>query len=151
MLNSYFDVMVKEITGHDGYVDKFMGDAIMAVFRGDFHLDRAIEASLALCDKINKLPAISEMKFKPKVSIGINSGEMLSGNIGSASLRRLDYTVIGDVVNTAARLQDAARENQIIISEQCYEQVKESFKCKKVGSISLKNKAKPMMIYQVVE
>ena len=60
---------------------------------------------------------------------------MISGNIGSASLKRLDYTVIGDTVNTAARLQDAAKANQIIISEDCYEQVKESFKCEKVGSI----------------
>lgn len=151
MLNSYFDVMVKEITDHDGYIDKFMGDAVMAVFKGDYHLDRAIEASLALCNKINELPAIEKMKFKPKVSIGINSGEMLSGNIGSATLKRLDYTVIGDVVNTAARLQDAGKENQIIISEHCYEQVKESFKCKKVGTISLKNKANQVVIYQVVE
>ncbi len=151
MLNSYFDVMAKEITGHDGYIDKFMGDAVMAVFKGEYHLDRAIEAALSLCDKINELPAIGKMKFKPKVSIGINSGEMLSGNIGSATLKRLDYTVIGDVVNTAARLQDAAGENQIIISEACYEKVKESFKCRKVGSISLKNKANPLTIYQVVE
>lgn len=151
MLNDYFDVMVKEITTHNGFVDKFIGDAIMAVFKGEFHLDRAIDAALALCNKINDLPAIKDMKFKPKVSIGIHSGEMISGNIGSVSLKRLDYTVIGDTVNTAARLQDAAKENQIIISEHCYEQVKESFKCEKVGRISLKNKANPLTIYQVLE
>ena len=150
MLNSYFDVMVKEITDQNGYIDKFMGDAVMAVFRGDYHLDRAIEASLALCNKINELPAIEKMQFKPKVSIGINTGEMLSGNIGSAALKRLDYTVFGDTVNTAARLQDAAKENQILISEKCFEQVKESFKFEKVGSISLKNKSNPVVIYQVV-
>ena len=92
-----------------------------------------------------------KMQFKPKVSIGINSGEMISGNIGSSSLRRLDYTVIGDTVNTAARFQVAAQENQIIISESCYEEIKESFQCKKVGSIELKNKAKPMVIYEVLE
>ena len=88
---------------------------------------------------------------KPKVSISIHSGEMVSGNIGSASLKRLDYTVIGDTVNTAARLQGAAKENQIIISENCYEQVRESFKCKKVGEINVKNKANPITIYQVLE
>ncbi len=81
----------------------------------------------------------------------IKSGEMVSGNIGSASLKRLDYTVIGDTVNTAARLQDAAKENQIVISEDCYEKLKESFKCEKIGSITLKNKANPMTIYQVME
>lgn len=152
MINSYFDEMVKEIMDQQGYIDKFIGDAIMAVFKGEYHLDRAIDASLAVCTKINKLPAMGDnLQFKPKVSIGIKSGEMISGNIGSASLKRLDYTVIGDTVNTAARLQDAAEENQIIISEDCYEKVKESFKCEKVGSINLKNKAKPLTIYQVME
>jgi len=152
MINSYFDEMVKEIMNQQGYIDKFIGDAIMAVFKGEFHLDRAIDAALAVCNKINKLPAIGdEVQFKPKVSIGIKSGEMISGNIGSASLKRLDYTVIGDTVNTAARLQDAAKENQIIICETCYEQVKESFQCEKVGSINMKNKAKPITIYEVKE
>lgn len=151
MINSYFDEMVKEITAHNGFIDKFIGDAIMAVFKGEFHLDRAIDAALTICEKVSSLPATEEMEFRPKVSIGIHSGEMISGNIGSVSLKRLDYTVIGDTVNTAARLQDAAKENQIIISEICYEQVKESFKCEKVGSISVKNKAKPLTIYQVLE
>jgi class 3 adenylate cyclase len=152
MINSYFDEMVKEIMNQNGYIDKFIGDAIMAVFRGEFHLDRAIDAALAVCSKINSLPAMeNDLHFKPKVSIGIKSGEMISGNIGSASLKRLDYTVIGDTVNTAARLQDAAKENQIIICETCYEKVKESFKCEKVGSINMKNKAKPLTIYEVKE
>lgn len=152
MINSYFDEMVKEIMAQEGYIDKFIGDAIMAVFRGEYHLDRAIDAALAVCSKVGELPAVGDkLQYKPKVSIGIKSGEMISGNIGSQSLKRLDYTVIGDTVNTAARLQDAAKENQIIISEDCYAQVKESFKCEKVGSITLKNKAKPLTIYQVLE
>jgi class 3 adenylate cyclase len=152
LLNNYFDVMVKEIIAQGGYVDKFIGDAIMAVFRGDYHLDRAIDASLAVRAQIEKLPSVSEnVSFSPKVSIGINSGEMISGNIGSAKLRRLDYTVIGDVVNVAQRLQTAAGEGQIVISETSYEKVKESFNCRKVGEVSLKNKANPMMIYEVLD
>jgi adenylate cyclase len=152
LLNSYFDVMVKEIIDQNGFIDKFIGDAIMAVFRGDFHLDRAIEASLAVRSEIAKLPSLSEhVIFKPNVSIGINSGELVSGNIGSASLRRLDYTVIGDVVNTAQRLQSAAAPGQIIINEISYQKVKEYFKCIKVGEVKLKNKAEPVMIYQVME
>ncbi|WP_296382981.1 adenylate/guanylate cyclase domain-containing protein, partial [Winogradskyella sp.] len=152
LINSYFDEMVKEIMDQDGFIDKFIGDAIMAVFKDDYHLDRAIDAVLAVRSKINSLPAIGDkLQYKPKVSIGIKSGEMISGNIGSSSLKRLDYTVIGDSVNTAARLQDAAEENQIIIAEDCYEQIKESFKCEKVGNISLKNKANPITIYQVLE
>ena len=135
-----------------GYVDKFIGDAIMAVFRGDYHLDRAIDACLAVRKKIDELPNESgNIFFKPKVSIGVNSGEMISGNIGSANLRRLDYTVIGDAVNIAQRLQSAAKEGQIIISESSYEKVKESFNCRKVGEVSLKNKSNPLMIYEVLD
>jgi len=152
MINTYFDVMVKEIMAQEGFVDKFIGDAIMAVFRGEYHLDRAIDASLAVRNQINNLPAMGETKqFKPKVSIGIKSGEMISGNIGSSSLKRLDYTVIGDTVNTAARLEDAAKENQILISESCYEKVKESFRFNELGSITLKNKSQPVKIYEVLE
>ena len=152
LLNNYFDVMVKEIIAQGGYVDKFIGDAIMAVFRGDYHLDRAIDASLAVRKTIVALPNESgNIFFAPKVSIGINSGEMISGNIGSANLRRLDYTVIGDAVNTAQRLQSAAKEGQIVISESSYEKVKESFNCKRVGEISLKNKSNPITIYEVMD
>jgi adenylate cyclase len=152
LLNNYFDVMVKEIIAQGGYIDKFIGDAIMAVFRGDYHLDRAIDASLAVRSEIQKLPSLSEhFSFTPKVSIGINSGEMISGNIGSANLRRLDYTVIGDVVNVAQRLQSAAKENQILINEKSFEKVKESFNCRKVGEVSLKNKNLPVMVFEVMD
>jgi class 3 adenylate cyclase len=149
LLNDYFDVMVKEIIGQRGYVDKFIGDAIMAVFRGEYHLDRAIDACLAVRNKINSLKAFNG--YAPSVSIGINSGEMISGNIGSATLRRLDYTVIGDVVNTAQRLQSAAQPSQIIISEVAFEKIKESFSCVKVGEVKLKNKERPVVIYDVVD
>ena len=152
MLNTYFDAMVKEIIEHEGYVDKFMGDAIMAVFRGEFHLDRAVETAVAIRNKVKELPDFKGIDgYKPMVSIGIKSGEMVSGNIGSTSLRRLDYTVIGDTVNVAARLQGAAGENQIVISEDCYSHVKESFKCRKIGDVTLKNKANPITIYEVLE
>ena len=152
LLNSYFDVMVKEIIEQGGYVDKFIGDAIMAVFRGDYHLDRAIDASLAVRSKIATLPSLNEhVAFTPQVSIGVNSGEMISGNIGSASLRRLDYTVIGDAVNTAQRLQSVASPGQIIISETSYEKVKESFNCRQVGEVNVKNKSNAIMIYEVLD
>jgi len=138
LLNKYFDVMVKEIIAQGGYIDKFMGDAVMAVFRGDYHLDRAMDACLAVRKRISELPNESgNIFFTPKVSIGINSGEMISGNIGSANLKRLDYTVIGDVVNVAQRLQTIAKEGQIIINESSYEKVKESFNCSKVGEVNL--------------
>jgi adenylate cyclase len=151
LLNRYFDVIVKEIIAQSGIVDKFIGDAVMAVFRGEFHLDRAIEASLAVRKQINNLPAQESSTFVPKVSIGINSGDMISGNIGSASLRRLDFTVIGDAVNTAQRLQDAANPGQIVINEGSYAKVKDSFHCQKLGEIALKNKSQVSNIYEVLD
>ena len=149
LLNNYFDVMVKEIIAQKGLVDKFIGDCVMAVFKGEYHLDRAIDACLSIRNKIAALPAAEG--FTPKVSIGINSGEMISGNIGSGTLRRLDYTVIGDTVNTAQRLQTAAGPNQIVISESCYEKIKQSFSCNKIAEVSLKNKSTPVMIYEVLD
>jgi class 3 adenylate cyclase/ActR/RegA family two-component response regulator len=152
LLNNYFDVMVKEIIAQGGYIDKFIGDAIMAVFRGDYHLDRAIDASLAVRNTIAQLPALSEhVSFTPHVAIGINSGEMISGNIGSASLKRLDYTVIGDVVNTAQRLQSAAKAGQILINENAYEKVKDAFHCKALGEMILKNKTNAVNVYEVID
>jgi class 3 adenylate cyclase/DNA-binding NarL/FixJ family response regulator len=151
LLNSYFDIMVKEIIAQEGFIDKFIGDAIMAVFKGKFHLDRAIEACLAVRNKIDSVPKVSDhVSFTPKVSIGINSGEMVSGNIGSISLRRLDYTVIGDTVNIASRLQSSAKPGQILINEQAYQKVKDSFHFEKVGEVTLKNKTKPMVVYEVL-
>ncbi len=152
MINSFFDLIVKEIIAQTGHVDKFMGDAVMAVFRGKHHLDRAIDVALAIKDQIDKQAEVSfgEFNFKPSVSIGINSGEMISGNIGSASLKRLDYTVIGDAVNLAQRLQSVALCNQVVITEKVYQLVKESFSCKRIGEVSLKNKAKAVEIYEVL-
>lgn len=152
LLNKYFDVMSEEIIAQKGYIDKFIGDAIMAVFRGDYHLDRAIEASLSIRKQIEKLPNESgQDSFYPKVSIGINSGEMICGNIGSASLRRLNYTVIGDVVNTAQRLQSVATAGQILLCQSSYDKVKEYFHCEKVGEVVFKNKTVPSVVYQVLD
>ena len=148
LLNKYFDIMVKGIIEQNGIVDKFIGDCVMAVFSGPFHLDKAIEAALKIRADIKELP--SEFNFKPAVSIGINSGEMISGNIGSATLKRLDYTVIGDIVNTAQRLQSVAENNQILITEHCYEKIKMSFNCAPLGLKNLKNKSAEMMVYDVL-
>ncbi|WP_211229778.1 adenylate/guanylate cyclase domain-containing protein [Olivibacter sitiensis] len=152
LINSFFDIMVKEIISQKGLVDKFMGDAVMAVFKGDYHLDRAIDAALAAREKIAACPDIAAdgKVFHPQVSIGINSGEMISGNIGSASLKRLDYTVIGDVVNVAQRLQAKAQPGQIVVPENVYEAAREYFQMSKMGEINLKNKANPVAVYEVI-
>jgi adenylate cyclase len=153
ILNGIFDEIVKEVIAQEGHVDKFMGDAVMAVFRGEYHLDRAIDVALAVKEKMSNIEVALEgdKTYKPQISIGINSGEMVSGNIGSASLRRLDYTVIGDAVNVAQRLQTIAKAGQIIITEEVYLKTKESFKCVQNGEFILKNKAKPVNTFEVME
>jgi adenylate cyclase len=135
MLNAYFDIIVHEIIKEEGTVDKFLGDAVMATFRGEYHIDRAIDACLSIRTSIEN------------ADIGIGEDSF----IGSAALRRLDYTVIGDAVNVAARLQAAADKGQIIISESNYLKVKESFECKEVGEISMKNKKLPVKAYEVLK
>jgi class 3 adenylate cyclase len=152
MLNTYFDQMVQEIIAQGGRVDKFMGDAVMAVFRGEYHLDRAIDAALAVRAVVqaNEYTLPDGKQYQPQVSIGVNTGEMVSGNIGSASLKRLDYTVIGDTVNVSQRLQSVAQPGQVIITESTYQLVKESFQCQPLHEVTLKNKTQPVMIYEVV-
>jgi adenylate cyclase len=148
MLNKYFDLMANEIISQGGIIDKFIGDCMMAVFKGDYHTDRALDACIAIRDKIKDMP--QEYGFKPNVSIGINAGEMVSGNIGSASIKRLDFTVIGDTVNTAQRLQGYAKPGQILISEATYHKINQSFKCESKGKAALKNKEKEVSIYEVI-
>ena len=143
LLNFYFDQIVTEVIAHGGYIDKFMGDAVMAVFRGEYHLDRAIDAALVVRAKLqaahDTLPDGTD--YHPAVSIGVNTGEMVSGNIGSASLKRLDYNVIGDAVNVSQRLQSAGQPNQIVITDIIYERVKESFQCEPIGELNQKQGA----------
>jgi len=148
LLNRYFDMMANEIIAQKGIIDKFIGDCVMAVFKGPYHTDRAIEACLAIRNNIETLEA--DIDFLPKVSIGINCGEMISGNIGSVTLRRLDYTVIGDTVNVAQRLQKAAEAGQIVITAEGYEKVRQSFNCRLIGPAILKNKTAEVLLYEVL-
>jgi adenylate cyclase len=152
ILNDYFDLIVKEVISEQGIIDKFIGDCVLAVFKGPFHLDNAIEACLKIRTKINAMPATgSSMTYMPKVAIGINCGEMVSGNVGSITLRRFDFTVIGDTVNTAQRFQSSAKEGQVVISESSYEKVKQSFNCKEIGVVNLKNKSVGINLYEVID
>lgn len=147
MLNQYFEVMVKEILEQNGQVDKFMGDSVMALFKGENHLERAITSSLAIKKQIQEMAAVTAPHFE--VSIGINSGEMISGNIGSASLKRLDYTVIGDTVNLAQRLQTIANPNQILLTKKAYQQIEKKVNGQEIGPVKVKNKANPIIVYEV--
>jgi class 3 adenylate cyclase len=152
MLNGFFDLVVKVITRHTGYVDKFLGDGAMAVFKGDHHIDHALESALEIRERVETSGAelAGSIGAHVAVTIGIHSGEMISGNIGSKSLARLDYTVIGDVVNTASRLQSIGTANQILIDQTVYDRVNQSFSCERIGEVELKNKTERRVVYNVI-
>lgn len=151
LLNKYFDVMVEEIIAADGYVDKFIGDAIMAVFRNDNHLERAIQAALAINERLLSIEdTLSDgQTFAPRFTVGINSGEVISGNIGSATLRRFDFTVMGDVVNTAQRLQSKAEPGQVLVSEKTRSELGSRFQFENIGEFRLRNKAEKVEVFAV--
>jgi class 3 adenylate cyclase/tRNA A-37 threonylcarbamoyl transferase component Bud32/ActR/RegA family two-component response regulator len=118
-LNACFEIIVPEITSRGGQVDKFVGDVVMAVFRGEGHAVRAVEACYAAR---SALSALAERSGEGSVyglglAVGVDSGQMIAGSIGSKVVSRLDYTVLGEVVSTAARLQALALKGEILVSD----------------------------------
>ena len=153
ILNQYFSAMTEIIFRFDGMLDKYIGDGLMAVFgtpmEGENDAERAILAAKEMKRQLAVMMAEQEgSKIKFNIRIGINTGRVVAGNIGSP--RRLDYTVIGDPVNIASRLESIAKPNQILIGEETYRAVKEKFKIKKIGSKKVKGKSAEIMVYEVM-
>ncbi len=153
ILNEYLSLTTKSIFDNGGTLDKFVGDATMAVFNAPFDLDDYIfRAVCTAWDMKAGADAISdkfEKRFGKSVAfgIGVNCGNAVVGNIGCDF--RMDYTAIGDTVNTAARLESNAKRGQILISESVYEAVKERVEVTPIGEIPLKGKNKGVFIYQL--
>jgi adenylate cyclase len=153
LLNEYFTEMVKIIFKYEGTLDKFMGDAIMAVFGAPVdmpnHAERAVMAALEMSDKMKVLQAKWRMEGKKEVNIGIgiNSGEVVVGNLGSNE--RMEYTAIGDNVNLAQRLESVAGAGQILISSATYERVKHRVVARMLDPIKLKGKTEKVISYEV--
>ena len=157
MLNEYFDVMYDVITGNEGILDKYIGDAIMAVFgapfRGPNDVDNALQAAIGMTKTLRDFNAkrIEEGKERIDIGIGISTGDVVSGNIGSP--KRMDYTVIGDGVNLAARLEGATKayQTQILISEKSKMNLKGTFHLREVDRIRVKGKEEPVSIYESLD
>ncbi len=154
LLNDYFTRMTAVLFRHEGTLDKFMGDAVMAFF-GDpvpyeDHAVKAVKVALEMQAEIVELKKkwISEDRKSFDVGIGINTGEVTVGNHGSTDF--FDYTVLGDNVNLTARLESNAKKGQILISHSTYEEIKEkNFIVNKLEPIMVKGKSKPVQIYEV--
>jgi adenylate cyclase len=157
LLNEYFTLMVNCITAEGGMLDKFIGDAIMAEFgiplpRED-DADRAVRAAIAMIKELRALNARRQQRGQKPIlmGIGLNTDTIVSGNIGSP--KRMDYTVIGDGVNLASRLESACKEYsaQILISEFTHRKVKGIYRTREVDRVVVKGKTEPVGVYEVLD
>ncbi len=153
ILNSYLELTTQSIFKNKGTLDKFVGDATMAVFNSPFDLDdyvfRAVHAAWDIVQGGIALEGELMERFGRSVGfgVGVNCGPAVVGNIGCDF--RMDFTAIGDTVNTAARLEANAKKGQVLISDVVYERVKDRIEVEEVGAIPLKGKSKGVFVYSV--
>ena len=142
-----------ERVDHRGSVDKFMGDCVMATFTGEGHRHLAALACLEIKEAVRSMQGTLQEKigFSPDVSIGLNAGEVVYGPIGARRVNRFDFTVIGDVVNTASRLQALAGPGDIMITEEFAQFLVNEYVLLKQGPHQLKGKAEPMELYSILD
>lgn len=154
ILNEYFSVVYSSIIAWNGTLDKFIGDAAMAVFNAPNDVEDYVFNAVCAADDIQKNfeplreKFMSEYGKEVHLGIGINSGTAIVGNIGC--MGRFDYTAIGDTVNTASRLESKALPGQILISETVYAEVERRVSVDRVGALSLKGKAQTVETYQII-
>jgi len=157
LLNEYFTIMVDCITDEGGMLDKFIGDAMMCIFGTpvphDDDPDRAVRAAIRMMTdlKVFNNKRMNEGKKPIDHGMGINTDSIVSGNIGSP--KRMDYTVIGDGVNLAARIESACKQYgaHILISEFTYKAVKATYRTRQVDYVIVKGKTEPVGVYEVLD
>ena len=153
MLNDYLSRMTEVVFKFEGTLDKYIGDAIMAVFGAPLdmpdHAARAIRAALEMRERLEEFNADRKEGPLLRTRIGINSGKAVAGEIGSVNKK--EYTVLGDTVNTASRLESSvAKPGMIVIGENTWQAVKDQFECRSLGTATLKGKTNEVAVYEVV-
>ena len=152
LLNEYFSTMADIVFEYDGTLDKYMGDAIMATFGAPYShgndAQKAVLAALKMRRELKELMKQKEEKRRFHVRIGINSGNVLAGYIGSP--KRLEYTVVGDVVNVASYLESIADPDEILIGEETFRQVKDHFLLEEAGRRKVKGGTSEVRFYRVI-
>jgi adenylate cyclase len=153
MLNDYLSRMTDVIFKYEGTLDKYIGDAIMAVFGAPLdmpdHAVRAIRSGLEMQERLQEFNADRKEGPTIRIRIGINSGKAVAGEIGS--INKMEYTVLGDTVNTASRLESSvAKPGMVVIGENTFEMAKGQFEFKSLGRATLKGKEKEVAVYEVL-
>ncbi len=154
ILNEYLTMATEEIIKYNGVLDKYIGDGIMALFNVPYTMENPELACIKAAVSIRNNSEVLYKKLFDKYGkgvefgIGINCGSAIVGNIGS--VKRMDYTAIGDTVNTAARLESNAKKGQILISDKLYSRVAEKVDVNVVGELKLKGKEIPILTYEVI-
>ena len=155
ILNEYLSLTTKCIFDNLGTLDKFVGDATMAVFNSPFDLPdyeyKAVCAAMDIVKGGEELEKVLLEKHGRSVGfgVGVNCGPAVVGNVGCEF--RMDYTAIGDTVNTAARLEANAKKGQVLISDALYERLKDRIEVNEIGQIPLKGKSNGIMVYEVTK
>ncbi len=153
IINNCFERLVGRVVSYNGIVDKFIGDCILCVFginSWETPELNACKCALEMQNSFNELNGELQKlyDFDFKISIGINAGTLIIGNIGCA--QRMEYTVIGDTVNTASRIQGVAKGGEIIISETVYNKVKKHFITESLPPVKVKNKKEELKLFKIV-
>ena len=147
--------MTTIIEDEEGIIDKFIGDGIMAIFapqdEPDNHALRAVRSGIRMQQKITELrqdwQATRAELMGLQVRVGINTGEVVAGNIGSQT--RMDYTVVGDNVNVASRIETVCRPDGVYISESTYDDVQDCIEATRIEPLSVKNRVQPVQTYAI--
>ena len=152
VLNRYLAAAAEAILSFDGTIDKFLGDAVMAWFNAPIpqpdHAMRAVRAALRIREITETLHQELSQEYRLFFGAGLHYGEAVLGLVGTE--KRLEYTAIGDSVNIAKRIQDAAAANQILVSSEMYTQVASLVDAHPVGAIQLKGKSQPISVYEII-
>ena len=157
LLNEYFEIMVECITEQGGMLDKFIGDAIMAAFglpiSHEDDEDRGVKAGINMISRLWKWNELREKDGKPPLDmgLGLNTDKIVAGNIGSQ--KRMDYTMIGDGVNLAARLESACKQYnaRILISDFTFKKLKGTYRIRNIDDVVVKGKTEPIGVYEVLD
>ncbi len=153
LLNTYLELMVKAIWDEEGTVTGFWGDALMAIFNAPLpqkdHVLRAVRAAWKMRMAIMEYQRTRPQEALYSFGIGVNTGEAMVGNIGSRD-RIQNYTAIGDVVNVAARLQQEAKDNNIMLNHSTFTRVRQHVQVTKLPPLKVKNKAEPLDVWRLV-